>query len=101
MSGTRHRIERALDAAERWGQGDPTKGTAILGQMASLDPALGDEPLAEATALATLECLANDLKARGWSVEDAHCLRFGDDAEPLAGRAGMGVGEDAYRQHGG
>ena len=27
--------------------------------------------------------------------------RFGDDAEPLAGRAGMGVGDDAYRQHGG
>src|SRR6478609_8509713 len=77
MSGTRHRIERALDAAERWGQGDPTKGTAILGQTASLDPALGDEPLAEATALATLECLANDLKARGWSVEDAHCLVLG------------------------
>jgi hypothetical protein len=45
--------------------------------MASLDPSLGDEPLAEATALATLECLADDLKARGWSVEDAHWLVLG------------------------
>jgi hypothetical protein len=77
MSGTRHKIERALDAAERWGQGDPTKGRAILGQMASLDPALGDGTSCRGNSAGHSECLADDLKARGWSVEDAHWLVLG------------------------
>jgi hypothetical protein len=68
------RLDKAVDAALRWGRDDEAKGTAILEQNAILNPALRDEPMSEELARGVLDNLVEDLQARGWGEEDAYIV---------------------------